>query len=62
MQSGKRETERKGNPPVNTGPSPNSDEHANNKVEEVNELVRGSGSLQYEQITYFSDAIKYHHM
>ncbi|KRX11456.1 hypothetical protein T07_12254, partial [Trichinella nelsoni] len=29
------------------GPSPNSDEHANNKVEEVNELVRGSGSLHW---------------
>ncbi|KRY35413.1 hypothetical protein T01_16167 [Trichinella spiralis] len=35
MPSGNRETERKGNPPVNTGPSPNSDEHANNTVEEI---------------------------
>ncbi|KRY53358.1 hypothetical protein T03_3549 [Trichinella britovi] len=38
--------ERKGNPPINTGQSPNSDDRANNKVEEVNELARGSGSLQ----------------
>ncbi|KRX36867.1 hypothetical protein T05_5678 [Trichinella murrelli] len=44
MPSGNRETERKGNPPVNTGPSPNSDEHANNTVEEVNEPSRGSSS------------------
>ncbi|KRX81678.1 hypothetical protein T06_1774, partial [Trichinella sp. T6] len=43
---GKRESERKGNPPINTGQSPNSDDRANNKVEEVNELARGSGSLQ----------------
>ncbi|KRZ56675.1 hypothetical protein T02_14088 [Trichinella nativa] len=41
-----RESERKGNPPINTGQSPNSDDRANNKVEEVNELARGSGSLQ----------------
>ncbi|KRY40829.1 hypothetical protein T01_15234 [Trichinella spiralis] len=46
MPSGKRETERKGNAPVNTGPSPNSDGRANNTVEEVNELVQGSDSLQ----------------
>ncbi|KRY34338.1 hypothetical protein T01_628 [Trichinella spiralis] len=48
MPSGKRETERKGNAPVNTGPSPNSDGRANNTVEEVNELVQGSDSLQTE--------------
>ncbi|XP_003372288.1 hypothetical protein Tsp_10532 [Trichinella spiralis] len=45
MPSGKRETERKGNAPVNTGPSPNSDGRANNTVEEVNELVQGSDSF-----------------
>ncbi|KRX71783.1 hypothetical protein T06_6761 [Trichinella sp. T6] len=42
MPSGKRETERKGNTPVNTGPSPNSDGRANSLVEEA----RGSGPLQ----------------
>ncbi|KRX19576.1 hypothetical protein T07_9493 [Trichinella nelsoni] len=45
MPPGKRESERKGNPPVNTGPSPFSDECANSAVEEVNEHARGSGSL-----------------
>ncbi|KRX13149.1 hypothetical protein T07_10578 [Trichinella nelsoni] len=35
MPSGKRETERKGNAPVNTGLSPNSDGRANNTVEEA---------------------------
>ncbi|KRY05841.1 hypothetical protein T01_13901 [Trichinella spiralis] len=45
MPTGKRETERKGNAPVNTGPSPNSDGRANNTAEEVNELVQGSDSL-----------------
>ncbi|KRY27663.1 hypothetical protein T01_15804 [Trichinella spiralis] len=50
MPSGKRETERKGNAPVNTGPSPNSDGRANNTVEEVNELVQGSDSLQLYQV------------
>ncbi|KRX53890.1 hypothetical protein T09_3252 [Trichinella sp. T9] len=43
MPSGKRETERKGNTPVNTGPSPNSDGRANNLVEEADEPARGSG-------------------
>ncbi|KRX11808.1 hypothetical protein T07_2617, partial [Trichinella nelsoni] len=43
MPSGKRETERKGNAPVNTGPSPNSDGRANNPVEEAEEPARGSG-------------------
>ncbi|KRY11695.1 hypothetical protein T12_8745 [Trichinella patagoniensis] len=42
---GKRETERTGNPSVNTGPSPNSDERTNNTIEEANEPARGSGSL-----------------
>ncbi|KRZ94671.1 hypothetical protein T08_8300 [Trichinella sp. T8] len=46
LARGTRESERKGNPPINTGQSPNSDDRANNKVEEVNELARGSGSLQ----------------
>ncbi|XP_003370723.1 putative MSP domain protein [Trichinella spiralis] len=32
MPSGKRETERKGNAPVNTGPSPNSDGRTNNTL------------------------------
>ncbi|KRY23938.1 Retrovirus-related Pol polyprotein from transposon 17.6 [Trichinella patagoniensis] len=43
MPSGKREAERKGNPPVNTGSSPNSDGRANNTMEEANEPARGSG-------------------
>ncbi|KRY12958.1 hypothetical protein T12_10102 [Trichinella patagoniensis] len=47
MPSGKRETEKKGNTPVNTGPSPNSDGRANNLVEEADEPARGSGPLQY---------------
>ncbi|KRX12751.1 hypothetical protein T07_11308 [Trichinella nelsoni] len=47
MPSGKRETERKGNAPVNTGPSPNSDGRVNNPVEEADEPARGSGPLQY---------------
>ncbi|KRY06455.1 hypothetical protein T12_16223 [Trichinella patagoniensis] len=42
----KRETERKGNTPVNTGPSPNSDGRANNLVEEADEPARHSGPLQ----------------
>ncbi|KRY56705.1 hypothetical protein T03_11376 [Trichinella britovi] len=36
----KRETEKKGNTPVNTGPSPNSDGRANNLVEEADEPAR----------------------
>ncbi|KAL1230942.1 Uncharacterized protein TSPI_01105 [Trichinella spiralis] len=46
----KRETERKENAPVNTGPSPNSDGRANNLVEESDEPARGSGPLQMTQI------------
>ncbi|KRZ44239.1 hypothetical protein T4C_14030 [Trichinella pseudospiralis] len=45
MPSGKRETERKGNAPVNTGPSPNSDGRVNNLREEADEPARGSGPL-----------------
>ncbi|XP_003382152.1 conserved hypothetical protein [Trichinella spiralis] len=45
MPSGKREIERKGNAPVNTGSSPNSDGRANNLVEEADEPARGSGPL-----------------
>ncbi|KRX81953.1 hypothetical protein T06_9665 [Trichinella sp. T6] len=45
MASGKCESERKGNPPVNTGPSPFSDECTNSAVEKVQEPARGSGSL-----------------
>ncbi|KRZ49116.1 hypothetical protein T02_7454 [Trichinella nativa] len=37
MPSEKRQTERKGNAPVNTGPSPNSDGCTNNTVEEAEE-------------------------
>ncbi|KRY28505.1 hypothetical protein T01_13813 [Trichinella spiralis] len=47
MPSGKLETEREGNAPVNTGPSPNSDGRTNNLVEEADEHARGSGPLQY---------------
>ncbi|KRY16106.1 Retrovirus-related Pol polyprotein from transposon TNT 1-94 [Trichinella patagoniensis] len=50
MPSGKCETERKGNAPVNTGPSPNSDGRTNNTVEEADEHARGSGPLT-ERIT-----------
>ncbi|KRZ81568.1 hypothetical protein T08_97 [Trichinella sp. T8] len=46
MPSGKRETERKVNAPVNTGPSPNSDERVNNPTEGADEPARGSGPLQ----------------
>ncbi|KRX24442.1 hypothetical protein T07_7740 [Trichinella nelsoni] len=42
MPSGKRETERKGNPPVNTSPSPNSDEHANNTVVETANTINAN--------------------
>ncbi|KRZ85838.1 hypothetical protein T08_9627 [Trichinella sp. T8] len=45
MPSGKRETERKVNAPVNTGPSPNSDERVNNPTEGADEPARGSGPL-----------------
>ncbi|KRY36179.1 hypothetical protein T01_8774 [Trichinella spiralis] len=45
MPSGKRETERKGNAPVNTGPSPNSDGRIDNTVKEADEHARGSGPL-----------------
>ncbi|KRZ88490.1 hypothetical protein T08_10994 [Trichinella sp. T8] len=37
MPSGKRETERKVNAPVDTGPSPNSDERVNNPTEGADE-------------------------
>ncbi|KRY54489.1 hypothetical protein T03_7446 [Trichinella britovi] len=46
---GERETERKGNTPINTGPSPNSDGRTNNLVEEVDEPARGSDPLH---VTY----------
>ncbi|KRY42295.1 hypothetical protein T01_8566 [Trichinella spiralis] len=46
MPSGKRETERKGNAPVNTGPSPNSDGRANNPVEEAEEPARAYSQSQ----------------
>ncbi|KRX13415.1 hypothetical protein T07_285 [Trichinella nelsoni] len=45
VPSGKRETERKGNAPVNTGPSPNSNERKINAVDEADEHARGSGLL-----------------
>ncbi|KRZ82699.1 hypothetical protein T08_16107 [Trichinella sp. T8] len=45
MPSGKRETERKVNAPVDTGPSPNSDERVNNPTEGADEPARESGSL-----------------
>ncbi|KRX37026.1 hypothetical protein T05_11685 [Trichinella murrelli] len=45
IPSGKRETERKGNAPVNTGPSPNSHRRTNNLVEETDKHTRGSGPL-----------------
>ncbi|KRY55039.1 hypothetical protein T03_7536 [Trichinella britovi] len=47
MPSGKRETERKVNAPVNTGPSPDSDERVNNPTEGADESARGSGPLQW---------------
>ncbi|KRZ81808.1 Retrovirus-related Pol polyprotein from transposon, partial [Trichinella sp. T8] len=46
MPSGKREAERKVNAPVNTGPSPDSDERVNNPTEGADESARGSGPLQ----------------
>ncbi|KRY45926.1 hypothetical protein T03_7320 [Trichinella britovi] len=39
MPSGKRETERKFNAPVDTGPSPNSDERVNNPTEGADGLL-----------------------
>ncbi|KRZ61857.1 Transposon Ty3-G Gag-Pol polyprotein [Trichinella nativa] len=48
MPSGKREKEKKGNTPVNTGPSPNSDGRANTQVEEADEPARGSGPLHFK--------------
>ncbi|XP_003374233.1 conserved hypothetical protein [Trichinella spiralis] len=49
MPSGKRKTEvRKGNAPVNTGLSPNSDARANNLVEEADEHAGGSSPLQVQ--------------
>ncbi|KRY32379.1 hypothetical protein T01_7201 [Trichinella spiralis] len=49
MPSGKRETERKGNTLLNSGPSPNSDGRTNNLVEEADEPARGSDPLH---VTY----------
>ncbi|KRZ95756.1 hypothetical protein T08_619 [Trichinella sp. T8] len=45
MPSGKREAERKGNAPVNTGPLPNSDGRTDNTVKEADDYARGSGPL-----------------
>ncbi|KRX61662.1 hypothetical protein T09_5337 [Trichinella sp. T9] len=45
MPSGKRETERKVNAPVNTGPSPNSDERVNNPTEGADEPARAVNGL-----------------
>ncbi|KAL1229386.1 LIM domain-binding protein [Trichinella spiralis] len=49
MPSGKRETVRKGNAPVNTSPSPNSDGRANNPVEEAEEPARGSYAIGHHR-------------
>ncbi|KRY03633.1 hypothetical protein T12_1348 [Trichinella patagoniensis] len=46
MPSGKSETVRKVNAPVNIGPSQNSDERINNPTEGADEPARGSGPLQ----------------
>ncbi|KRY55014.1 hypothetical protein T03_3490 [Trichinella britovi] len=43
----KRETEKKGNTPVNTGPSPNT-QSVNTQVEEADEPARGSGPLHFK--------------
>ncbi|KRY69604.1 hypothetical protein T4A_9077 [Trichinella pseudospiralis] len=45
MPSIKREAERKGKAPANTGSSPNSEGRANSLAEETDEPARGSGSL-----------------
>ncbi|KRZ91583.1 hypothetical protein T08_964 [Trichinella sp. T8] len=45
MPSGKRETERKGNALVNTGPSPSNDGRTINTVEEADEPAREGGPL-----------------
>ncbi|KRZ68913.1 hypothetical protein T10_12881 [Trichinella papuae] len=50
MPSGKHETERMGNPLVNTGSSPFGDERANSAAEEVNEPARGSDSLHWRSV------------
>ncbi|KRZ63137.1 hypothetical protein T02_14246 [Trichinella nativa] len=55
MPSGKREAERKGNPPVNTGPSPNSDGRANNTMEEANEPAGGSGACYCPPLAFHPD-------
>ncbi|KRX51353.1 hypothetical protein T09_9596 [Trichinella sp. T9] len=44
----KRETEKKGNTPVNTGPSPNSDGRVKTQVEKADEPARGSGPLHFK--------------
>ncbi|KRZ64355.1 hypothetical protein T08_11877 [Trichinella sp. T8] len=51
MPSVKRETERKVNAPVDTGPSPNSDGRVNNPTEGANEPSRESGSLHCQFYT-----------
>ncbi|KRZ68235.1 hypothetical protein T08_5392, partial [Trichinella sp. T8] len=53
MPSVKRETERKVNAPVDTGPSPNSDGRVNNPTEGANEPSRESGSLQWGPVREF---------
>ncbi|KRY44917.1 hypothetical protein T03_15158 [Trichinella britovi] len=58
MPSGKRETERKGNTPVNTGPSPNSDGRTYNLVEEADGAARGSGSL-HDLPNHLSELLAY---
>ncbi|KRX83645.1 RNA-directed DNA polymerase -like protein [Trichinella sp. T6] len=55
MPSGKREAERKGNPPVNTGSSPNSDGRANNTMEEANEPAGGSGACYCPPLAFRPD-------
>ncbi|KRX37052.1 Transposon Ty3-G Gag-Pol polyprotein [Trichinella murrelli] len=55
MPSGKREAERKGNPPVNTGPSPNSDGRANNTMKEANEPAGGSGACYCPPLAFRPD-------
>ncbi|KRX15687.1 hypothetical protein T07_8196 [Trichinella nelsoni] len=53
-------SEKKGNPPFNSGPSPFSDECANSAVEEVNEPTPGSGSLQLHKASGGLSIIRKH--